>query len=111
MILLALAFLSLLTVQLTDGLPAMARLDSQKLSVDRIDTSTSGASTKIHVDKYNEPGKCYCGVPNTLDVPSNYVDVGNNRIVGGEKTEIGEYPWQVALLNKSTNEQFCGGTR
>ena len=35
-----------------------------------------------------------------------------NRVVGGDSSLIGEYPWQVALLSDGQVEggQFCGGT-
>ena len=32
------------------------------------------------------------------------------RIVGGEKTEVNEYPWQVALYWKKTSHPSCGGS-
>lgn len=30
--------------------------------------------------------------------------------MGGKFAARGEYPWQVALLSKNSNEQFCGGS-
>merc|ERR1711990_705171 len=49
------------------------------------------------------PGVCYCGLPNRKSTTS--------RIVGGDKTDNGEYPWQVALLRYGTDlwRQNCGG--
>jgi len=55
----------------------------------------------------NRPGKCYCGVPNR-----------RHRIVGGNRVDEGEYPWQVKLrINwpDKTNPKgwltgSCGGT-
>ncbi|XP_068231880.1 transmembrane protease serine 9-like [Palaemon carinicauda] len=32
------------------------------------------------------------------------------RIVGGEQTEVNEYPWQVAIVVGGTNQVFCGGS-
>jgi len=55
-------------------------------------------TNRYHPD--NSPGLCNCGVPNFR----------SDRIVGGQKTEIGEYPWQVALLRGTTAKSlFCGG--
>jgi len=51
----------------------------------------------------NKPGECFCGIPNRKS---------QNRVVGGQDADIGEYPWQ-AFLRVTTNnsqEHECGGT-
>merc|ERR1712179_241580 len=56
----------------------------------------------MYVHPSNVPGSCYCGVPNAMN---------GHRIVGGEEVQIGEYPWQVALLfGNSVQNQGCGGS-
>ncbi|MES9867981.1 MAG: trypsin-like serine protease [Candidatus Thiodiazotropha sp. LLP2] len=34
----------------------------------------------------------------------------NPRIIGGNPAESSAYPWMTALLSKTDNEQFCGGS-
>merc|ERR1719244_18493 len=45
-------------------------------------------------------GSCQCGKKK------------NSRIVGGQETEVNEYPWMVALQNggETFDSQICGGT-
>jgi len=45
------------------------------------------------------PSVCKCGLANR-----------ENRIIGGQETEIHEYPWQVALVNRGRIRPFCGGS-
>jgi len=42
---------------------------------------------------------CVCGVPNRV-----------NRIVGGQETEVNEYPWQVGIVSAGGITPWCGGT-
>merc|ERR1719458_1120212 len=47
------------------------------------------------------PGTCQCGVKG---------GAANGRIVGGQETELHEYPWQVGLVSRNGRSPFCGGT-
>jgi len=81
------------------------------------DDSTPEDSLKTdnfnHHSDLNKAGQCYCGVPNAL-TPVADLDpkiVFSDRIVGGNRTLLGEYPWQVALLDKGIiSGHICGGT-
>ncbi|CAL4190386.1 unnamed protein product, partial [Meganyctiphanes norvegica] len=44
-------------------------------------------------------GRCVCGKANR-----------GTRIVGGQTTEVNEYPWQVALVSRGSSGVFCGGS-
>merc|ERR1719412_1871450 len=44
---------------------------------------------------------CQCGVKGGQ---------ANGRIVGGQETEVHEYPWQVGLVSRNGRTPFCGGT-
>nr|AOW41608.1 trypsin [Euphausia superba] len=44
-------------------------------------------------------GRCVCGQANRA-----------TRIVGGQTTEVNEYPWQVALVSRGSTQVFCGGS-
>jgi len=62
----------------------------------------------IFPDPNNEPGNCYCGIPNEWP-PS--------KIVGGYNTPVARFPWQVGLIWYEEQNggpyflnQFCGGT-
>ena len=48
------------------------------------------STPQMSVDPKNEPGNCYCGVPNYPD--------DQDKIVGGKPIAVGVYPWQVALI-------------
>ena len=44
-------------------------------------------------------GSCYCGLAERA-----------TRIVGGEDTEVNEYPWQAGLVFSGGNIVWCGGS-
>lgn len=44
-------------------------------------------------------------------IPSNAsFGSSNSRIIGGQNAEAGQYPYQVSLRYKYTNQHFCGGS-
>ena len=45
------------------------------------------------------PSGCQCGIPNRV-----------TRIVGGEVTEVNEYPWLVGIIDTLTGKPYCGGS-
>lgn len=47
-----------------------------------------------------------CGIPTRRNKPHNWSMV---KIIGGKIARKGQWPWQVAVLNKY-KEAFCGGT-
>jgi len=57
-----------------------------------------------------------CGVrniykeSNNLNDPDNLNRFGDRRVIGGDKTNHGEFPWQACLREKTEGETFCGGT-
>merc|ERR1712198_235369 len=48
------------------------------------------------VPKVTTDSSCRCG------------QKGGSRIVGGNPTDVNEWPWQAALVTR--NQQFCGGS-
>ena len=67
-----------------------------------------GNSEEMSVHPMNTLGNCcklFRFLSSNINVPNFFLDCGipnraddtDNRIVGGVKTEVGEYPWQVLL--------------
>lgn len=56
-------------------------------------------------------GEIQCGVRCPCGSPcSTMGDCDAVRIVGGENTDIGEFPWQVHFRKKADLKGFCGGS-
>ena len=62
-------------------------------------TTTTTAATTTVTPSQGPPVSCQCGLVQRT-----------SRIVGGQPTEVNEYPWQAALVSTSSGRQFCGGS-
>ncbi|XP_055535038.1 uncharacterized protein LOC129724307 [Wyeomyia smithii] len=54
------------------------------------------------------PQEMACGLPMVRNKPKKYL-YNMLRIIGGKASRRGQWPWQVAILNRF-KEAFCGGT-
>lgn len=54
------------------------------------------------------PQELTCGIPAVRGKPKKYL-YNMLRIIGGKTSRKGQWPWQVAILNRF-KEAFCGGT-
>ncbi|XP_058060802.1 uncharacterized protein LOC131211351 [Anopheles bellator] len=55
------------------------------------------------------PQPLTCGLPMVRDKPKKNYLYNMLRIIGGKTSRRGQWPWQVAILNRF-KEAFCGGT-
>jgi len=62
-------------------------------------TATGAVCTAYCVPPPPPPAGCYCGLAQR-----------STRIVGGEQTQVNEYPWQVGMIWKGGNTPWCGGS-
>lgn len=57
---------------------------------------------------------CRCGMPcDPTDPKNDLISSWNGAtcsIIGGNNSDVGEWPWQVALRYKSSGKTFCGGS-
>jgi len=61
--------------------------------------SPTGTTPSTTSGTTSSAGSCSCGLPNR-----------SMRIVGGQETEVNEYPWQVGLVSAGGRQPWCGGT-
>jgi secreted trypsin-like serine protease len=54
----------------------------------------------VTVEALAVPDTCECGKKGD----------GGPRIVGGQETEVHEYPWQVGMVSRNGRTPYCGGT-
>jgi len=62
-------------------------------------SSGTSATTAAPSTTTGSTSRCSCGQVNR-----------GSRIVGGQETEVNEYPWQVGLVSSSGRRPFCGGS-
>jgi len=74
-------------------------IESEPQGFSNSTTTTTQAPVTTTVDNGGNTEQCTCGIPNR-----------SNRIVGGQETEVNEYPWQVGLVSSSGTRPWCGGT-
>merc|ERR1719477_545265 len=84
--------------------PADANLKTYRINFDRSVRAKYVTLQRIGVGnlEINEVTMikgCQCGLA-----------MRSTKIVGGEETEVNEYPWQVGLVNAGSSRVWCGGS-
>ncbi|XP_003970232.2 coagulation factor IXa [Takifugu rubripes] len=95
----------------------LGRLDSSlenDTAPDNVSTSpwppSTPATTPAPFLLYNISADDKSGETNDTTLPGDEEPEPYRRIVGGDLVIPGEIPWQVALMQRSTGEVFCGGS-
>ncbi|XP_055628345.1 uncharacterized protein LOC129769866 [Toxorhynchites rutilus septentrionalis] len=83
---------------------ARSRSDVQDNSI----AQESFGSRKGYLLPEYMPQEMTCGLPMVRNKPKKYL-YNMLRIIGGKASRRGQWPWQVAILNRF-KEAFCGGT-
>ncbi|KAL1401299.1 hypothetical protein pipiens_006721 [Culex pipiens pipiens] len=70
--------------------------------------SFGGGGRRSFLQPEYMPQELNCGLPMVRNKPKKYL-YNMLRIIGGKTSKRGQWPWQVAILNRF-KEAFCGGT-